>query len=76
VKQVRPGRANPEWFVGCKKSALEDEVFVRGYASGQQASLGNQTDHAIKTGYMRLADFFATQHKFLLLSGRHPYGQT
>jgi len=40
---------------------------------GQRASLGNQTDHAIKAGYKRAADFFATQHKFLLLPGRHPY---
>lgn len=40
---------------------------------GQRASLGNQTDHAIKAGYKRAADFFATQHKFFLLPGRHPY---
>ena len=40
---------------------------------GQRASLGNQTDHAIKAGYKRAADFFATRHKFLLLPGRHPY---
>ena len=40
---------------------------------GQRASLGNQTDHAIKAGYKKAADFFATQHEFLLLPGRHPY---
>ena len=40
---------------------------------GQRASLGNQTDHAIKAGYKRAADFFATQHEFLLLPGGHPY---
>ena len=40
---------------------------------GQRASLGNQTDHAIKAGYKRAADFFATRHKFLLLPGGHPY---
>ena len=40
---------------------------------GQRASLGNQTDHAIKAGYKKAADFFATRHKFLLLPGRHPY---
>ena len=40
---------------------------------GQRASLGNQADHAIKAGYKRAADFFAKQHKFLLLPGRHPY---
>ncbi len=40
---------------------------------GQRASLGNQTDHAIKAGYKDAADFFAPQHKFFLLPGRHPY---
>ena len=40
---------------------------------GQRASLRNQTDYAIKAGYKGAADFFATQHKFLLLPGRHPY---
>ena len=40
---------------------------------GQRASLGNQTDHAIKAGYKGAADFFATRHEFFLLSGRHPY---
>ena len=40
---------------------------------GQRASLGNQSDHAIKAGYKDAADFFATQHEFFLLSGRHPY---
>jgi tripartite-type tricarboxylate transporter receptor subunit TctC len=40
---------------------------------GQRASLGNQTDHAIKAGYKKAADFFAAQHEFLLLPGRHPY---
>ena len=40
---------------------------------GQRASLGNQTDHAIKAGYKGAADFFATQHDFFLLPGRHPY---
>ena len=43
---------------------------------GQRASLGNQTDHAIKAGYKKAADFFATQHEFLLLPGRHPYKTT
>ena len=43
---------------------------------GQRASLGNQTDHAIKAGYKSAAGFFATQHKFLLLPGRHPYKST
>lgn len=40
---------------------------------GQRASLGNQVNHAIKAGYKGAADFFAAQHKFFLLSGRHPY---
>ena len=43
---------------------------------GQRASLGNQTDHAIKAGYKDAADFFATQRKFFLLPGRHPYKRT
>jgi formate dehydrogenase major subunit len=40
---------------------------------GQRASQGNQTDHAFKAGYKDAADFFASQHKFFLLPGRHPY---
>ena len=40
---------------------------------GQRASLGNKTDYAIKAGYKDAADFFASQHKFFLLPGRHPY---
>ena len=40
---------------------------------GQRASLGRQTNYALKAGYKKAADFFTTQHKFFLLSGRHPY---
>jgi hypothetical protein len=42
---------------------------------GQRASRGNQANHALKAGYKGAADFFATQHKFFLLPGRHPYKQ-
>jgi hypothetical protein len=43
---------------------------------GQRASRGNQANHALKAGYKGAADFFATQHKFFLLPGRHPYKTT
>jgi len=36
-------------------------------------SMGNQANYAIKAGYKEAADFFTEQHKFFLLSGRHPY---
>lgn len=70
MKQVRPGRAKPEPIAGHKKSVPEMRRLSADMHRGQRASLGSQTNHAIKAGYKDAADFFATRHDFCLLSGR------
>ena len=59
VKQVRPGRAKPEMFLGHQKSETEIRRLSADMHRGQRASLGNQANHAIKAGYKDAADFFA-----------------